>query len=248
MNSCLKSINAQTLRSDIRVLSASSGEHEPNIEVSNVRHIKHTHFHLPDHKHFPEKVKYLEPHIDEDCEYLGLLNDDVILNYKCIENMLLSFRLLGEKPILLEPHSNCEMGKLYVRPQQIEFKGNIKSFDQPQYRLKDISPEDIEHIIWGTYLPDMNIQIVPWIAFYCTLMHKDTYFKLGGIDPIFKTGQDDLDFCKRASEAGIPSAITAAAFTLHYSGITADDALTTEEREFNRNYYNEKHGFKNQGL
>lgn len=242
MNSCLKSLNAQSFK-DFKILSASSGTFIPEInnELRASLFGKHDHWHLEEMKHFPEKAKYLEQFIDQDCEYIAILNDDVILNHKCLEYMLLSFGMVNNQPMIMEPQSNCEMGRLYVRPQRIEFKGVIRSYEQPQYRLADLSPDDIDHIIYGTYIHDANLQITSWVAFYCAMMQRETYFKVGGIDPVYKTGQDDLDFCLRASKLGIPSAVTSSCFVLHYSGITADKVLTREERVFNVNHYNQKH-------
>lgn len=61
---------------------------------------------------------------------------------------------------------------------------------------------------------------VPALTFACVLIRKTTFDKLGGLDETFVNGFEDVDFCLRASEAGLRCIYTPASVIYHYGQST----------------------------
>lgn len=65
------------------------------------------------------------------------------------------------------------------------------------------------------------IQEVPWLVFFCTLIKRSVVDKIGHLDESFGLGgHDDLDYSKRAAEAGFCCVIDRSVFVHHYCSIT----------------------------
>jgi GT2 family glycosyltransferase len=219
---CLKSLAAQTYQ-NFEVVLVSSG-----FELPRVKQEKVFHFHSKDRLHFPAAIKAANLLSNKGSKFIFLLNDDVILNKFCIDRL---HSVVAANDLFVNPHSNCDDGRFYI--------SNLP-YNKVQYRIdemKSLCDEIIQREEW--YPPFLLFQDI--VHFYATMMRRDTYERLGGIDENFKTGFDDRDLSWRAQSEGIKSAIYLPAYALHASGVSADKYLSQEDREFNQNYFIKKH-------
>lgn len=237
-NNFLYSLSRSTY-TDFKVFLSSSGEFQPEIEPQYENLIRFKH-HFDTQKHFPEQIKFLYDKVDSDCEYVLLCNDDVMLQKDCLESMIKTMNQVTI-PVIMEPLSNCDNGKLYVHPMVIKGQDDITTLTKLAYGFDEIEPIK-QKIVEGEFLFKIpGIQFVEWIAFYCALIRREHYELVGGIDPQFKTGKDDLDFSIRAAQKGIMSTVCTDAFCFHYAGITSSKVLTDKDKDFNEEYFREKY-------
>lgn len=237
-NNFLYSLSKSTYK-DFSIFLSSSGTFKPEIESQYDSLIKFKH-HFDEQKHFPEQIKFLYEKVDADCKYVLLCNDDVMLQKDCLESMIKTMNQVTI-PVIMEPLSNCDNGKLYVHPIVLKKDESAAALSRMHYKFDEIEPIK-QTIVEGEFLFKMpGVQFVEWIAFYCALIRKEHYDLIGGIDPVFKTGKDDLDFSIRAAQKGIMSTVCTDAFCFHYAGITSSKVLTEKDRDFNEEYFKEKY-------
>lgn len=231
---CLDSLSIQTY-TDFNVILVSSGDYVSEYKPDHYRfEIKRMHSHQ--RFHFPKAVHEAYKYVEADTENILILNDDIILNKTFIHNMVNALRFKGAE-FILNPASNCDRGRLFWKDFEIKYNNKLFYYNTHQYKYEDIDMYDQMRIMHGDYMAEPNIAFTNWCAFYATMMKKSTWDKVGGIDPEYRTGKDDLDFCLRAKKFGIQSALCMHAFALHFSGATADLYLTDEDRSFNEKHF-----------
>ena len=229
---CLKSIlNLNYPKECIDVLVVSSGAYEPTTMGFRAMH-------SDERLHYPSGVNYGVKHLDKDSKHILLLNDDVILHKDCLLNMV---RVAGEHEVIINPVSNCDQDWAFRFP--IGFVRNGVYTDLPKrfYRYEDTA-HIAEHIMNDMYIRPTGIIFRKFICFYCTLIPRKVWDKVGGLDDKFLTGCDDLDYSLRCKQYNIPAVIEESAFCLHHGGTTADQTLTTDIRNYNEKYFFEKWG------
>jgi O-antigen biosynthesis protein len=91
-----------------------------------------------------------------------------------------------------------------------------------------------------------KIQEFPRLAFFCTLIKKEVFDKIGGLDERFSPGNyEDDDFCMRAQVAGFKAHILRYVFIHHYRSRSfagdGNDAYR-ERLAKNRNVFAQKWG------
>jgi N-acetylglucosaminyl-diphospho-decaprenol L-rhamnosyltransferase len=93
-------------------------------------------------------------------------------------------------------------------------------------------------------LPDGEQARVPWATGGCLLVHRDCFRMLGGFDERFFLYYEDVDLCKRATQAGfevwfVPSASAVHHWPLHSRPVPAPLRLITRHAllTFARNYW-----------
>lgn len=237
---CLKSLKRQTFQ-DFELIIVSSGSHYPKINwyIDGSPGQKFKASHTDSQVHFPEAMKKAYSMTNPESEMILILNDDTILSKTCLEELVKC-----PPQIIANPLCNSDLGRRYSLTLGIHTDDGIAAYDRPQYVYEDAAHlfEDIvERSI--TYPP--GLLHPEWTAFFCTLVHRKTYDLIGGIDPKFQTGKDDVDFCLRARKLGFVPSIMMSAFVFHFGGATADKHLTDESRAFNEAYWKDKWGSPN---
>lgn len=231
LDCCFRSLEAQTCQ-DFELIHVSSGDFIPRSRVDFVKGWKH--LVLQDRHHFPAAIDKAYKMTNPNTEYIMLLNDDVILQKHCIHLMKLTLENLAGKNAILNPKSNCDdNGRFYM---------TLTPFTEIKYRIEQME-ELVDKVIDFEHRQTFGVIRQHQVHFYCTLMTRKCWEEVGGIDPNFKTGFDDQDFCDRAKKKGYAPSIALHAYALHGSGVSADAFLSKEERDFNEQYYKEKHGF-----
>ncbi len=239
LDDCLESIKKQSYK-EYKVYVISSGDYKPTINTT----LDVIHKHYMQRMHFPEAVN--EGVKSGKSEYILLANNDIIMQKHCLESMLI---LLSSKDkLIVNPVSNCSNGKFYTMNIIFKMREFITSFESNQYTYQDIEPYRADIMESMTTWPGIVNGFFPleFCAFFCTAMKRSTWNDVGGIDTALRTGQDDFDFCLRARQIGVKSVVSLNSFCFHYSGITANEHLTKEDRQFNIDHFNKK--WKNQGI
>ncbi len=227
-----RSLEAQTFQ-DFDVTLVSSGEFVPTFPK------KYAHYHSDDHLHFPAAINHAhEKSKHKDYDLIMLLNDDTILSATCIEEVVKTVEM---SDVIASPMSSCMNGRFYQAPlgfitadgKQVPYTKNQHSFEE----IKDY----VDDIIYRSAIHSPKFWYVHHVCFFATIMRRTTFEKLGGLDQTFLSGFDDEDACIRARKFGVLSGIVTNAFVFHFSGATASDVLTQEDRDFNLNYFKQKH-------
>lgn len=240
LNLALQSINNQSFK-DFEIIVVSSGAYRPQIpEAPNLKH-----FHSESRLHFPPAIKTAFELSDQNSDFILIANDDIIMDRDCLASMIDNaeyFRGANGMELVQNPMSNCDNGWFFQAECGFQKEeGHKVIFSNRQYKLDKLPAEFIPGIMNRSLIhPNRTLVFPHFVAFYCTLMRRETWHKVGGIDPNFKTGSDDLDFCMRAQQIGIRPAISLNAACFHFSGISADQVLTVEERDYNQKYLEEK--------
>lgn len=240
LRAALQSIDAQTYPKDkMEIILVSSGPYFPTLQ-NEFQGLKITHLHHPERHHFPEAVNSGVAKASPNSEFYVLLNDDVILTKKALEKLIHP----GLKHAIIGPMSNCDTGWKYTW----EFYPGMKfpwthQDAKPvarQYKQDFLKANSVEDLINSeSYFPPGVFQS-EFICFYCVAIPKHIWQTVGPLDPTFKTGQDDVDYCKRVKKAGMVVATDSSALVWHASGASADLALTQEIRDQNKRYYQAK--------
>ncbi len=224
---CIKSLERQTFR-DFEIVVVSSGTQKPVVDTWA------THFHSNEQIHFPAAMKKAYSLTDPESQMILILNDDTILSKYCLEELVKC-----PEQVIANPLCNSDLGRRYSLSLGINTSGGIAIYDRAQYVYEEAA-HLFEDIVENSVVYPNGLIHPEWTAFFCTLVHRKTYDLIGGIDPIFQTGKDDLDFCLRARKLGFVPSIIMSAFVFHFGGATADKHLTKESREFNETYYKNK--------
>lgn len=224
----VRSLNRQSIKDDISFTLVSSGEYLPHFQTD----IKSFHRHSGARLHYPPGVNLgVKTSVEEfgDPEYIFIANDDIILKERSLETLYHTSK--GLPPMILNGLSNCDNHLFFSTP----------AFQRNQFRIEDIDTTS-ELLFKDQYLTEMPfVMYVNQCCLYATMIdYQNVWKKLGPLDPAYKTGFDDQDYATRAHREGIRSGICLNTIITHFSGTTADKAITKEDREFNERYYREK--------
>lgn len=170
--------------------------------------------------------------------YACLLNDDTIV----AEGWLPALMHEAMKPGIgaVGPFSNCDQG--WTHQEKITVAGRDL---HPGMSLPDVQP-----VIPSIYKWRHRKEVHPrgWVAFYCTVIPRGVIDKVGLLDEGFKSGDEDLDYCRRIGQAGYAMRQTYDSFVFHFGGRTRKLAENenaarhqAEDRE-NHDYYRAKWG------
>lgn len=132
-------------------------------------------------------------------EFVLLLNNDTVLTEKWLERMIEVIE--SDKSIgLVGPISNEVSGL------QIDKEAKYESIEEMHLYAKKIRETKKGEIL--------NF---PRVAFLCTLIKREVFEKIGGLDERFTPGNyEDDDFCLRAQLAGFKTVIAKDVFIHHY--------------------------------
>ncbi len=230
LNLCFKSLEAQTFQ-DFEVVWISSGDFKPTYQSQPGRRFTMGKgFHVPERLHFPAAIAKAYELSDPNSEYVLLLNDDVVMARTCIEKL---YHVASRVPCLVNPRSNCD--------DNSRFYYTDSPFKEVQYKIDEMEKLADSAINFEDHYP-FTLLKQPMVHFYCTMFSRKMWEDVGGIDIILRTGFDDRDMSMRAVEKGYVPLIAMHAYALHASGATADLHLSQSDRNFNLEYFKQKHG------
>lgn len=170
--------------------------------------------------------------------YTCLLNDDTIVG----KGWLTALMHEAMKPDIgaVGPFSNCDRG--WMHNENIVVAG--------KQLVPGMTREDVARIIpqIRDFRHEKSVRDRKWVAFYCTLMPRAVINKVGPLDERFKSGDEDLDYCKRIRDIGYRTVQTFDSWVFHFGGKTrkqserADHVLHHQEDQENHVYFLKKWG------
>lgn len=189
---------------------------------------------MPGESTFAKKINYGVRHSNPASKYILLTSDDVFFGKNAILNMAKSCEDYG---IVLNALSNCDNITFFYTKFEIEKDGQKRTLD------RFLRYEDIE----GCVDQIINMPVGPNIIFnqsavhfYNTMIPRKVWEVVGELDEKFRTGYEDTDYCRRAILHRFGSYITTGAFVFHFGGVTSSDTVTQNDRDFNRDYFDQK--------
>lgn len=221
LEACLKSISAQTYRSQNQVETILISSN--NMPTCNFYGIVDDHYHSGERLHFPAAIQ--EAYKRSSGDILLLLNDDAIMSKNCLSALVATV----SDHAIVGARSNCGPIMGFYHSHSGYMIDGRTEIVPPQFR----SPENAHYMINHAIEYPPGLFKVPFSPFFCTAMKRSVYDRVGGIETRFRTGSDDLEFAQRAFHYGIFCYVALHATVFHASGMTADDHLTEDDRNFN---------------
>lgn len=171
-------------------------------------------------------------------KYLVMLNNDTIVSWGWLQAMMHEAMKPGAGAI--GPFSNNEKQRLHNEP--IMMKGKEIGWWANYEDVADLIP-DIEN-----YSHAKEVHEHTWISFYGTLFPRQVIGKVGLLDEEFKSGSEDVDYCRRIRLQGYRVLQTYDAFIFHFVSKTLrrewelNGAVRAQEDVRNRAHYDWKYG------
>jgi GT2 family glycosyltransferase len=232
LEKCLLSTSRQTLQPHETILVSSN-----NRPLCNFKGIVSQHYHSPERLHFPAAIAKAYSLSDPTSSHILILNDDCIMSKDTLSRMVHTMDGFPQE-IILNPRSNCSPASgFYYTNSGIVVNGHF--IPAPQ-QLRGDHGGFLEQFIESPLEYPFAMVQVRFAAFFCTLMKRSTYERVGGICEEYKTGSDDLDFAVRALRLGVRCYTALHAPVIHASGVSADKYLTQEDRAFNESLFKSK--------
>lgn len=221
LDACLKSL-LFTDNIPIEIICISDAKNPPRVEIAardpRVQLIW-------DGKHVTCADKWREALriADPKAPYFIAISDDVMVSYGMIGKMQWMLAHSGIGEAILCPQSNSDQTTRYLWNSGFPVKCKLEDLDAGKYggRMRD----DVIH--WG----GKENLLIPqdWVSFYCVMMPKSVIAKVGELDARMEVRGNDLDYCRRARQLGIPSYVQIGAFCLHFGDQTIPKCTTTTQ-------------------
>jgi len=131
-----------------------------------------------------------------------LLNNDVIVGPGWLEHLQAS-------PFdIVNPFSNCDawIHKRHPVVSGVELK--------PYMSIGDVDTKALEEM----ESPYDDVVPADWVAFYATYIRREVLDAVGILDPKFKNGGEDIDFCRRAVKQGFRCGFSYLSWVFHFGG------------------------------
>ncbi len=233
LQECIKSIRANTdwPYNIIVVNSGTDGTAAWLSQQSDIIH--HT---APDRLHF-SAANNIGLKIGKS-PYVCLLNDDTIVARYWLTAMMHEATKPGIGAV--NPFSNCDQGWLHNEQWVVD--------GVPLHPGMDF--DSVARIIPQIYTQKHPKRLTQreWVAFFCTVLPREAVDKVGLFDENFKSGCEDLDYCKRLAELGYRFVTTDDSVVFHFGGSTRKNAekisheIHHAEDKINHQYLTTKHG------
>lgn len=169
-------------------------------------------------------------------EFVCVLNNDLLVSKGWLDEMV---RVGRTKPQMgsIGVLSNCDRGWLYPEQGDVAREMVVDGTPlTPKMRLGSVDPGKVME--WGRQSNErLRGEIIErtWVAFYAVLLRREAIEKVGALDEEFKTGGEDLDYCRRLSRAGYKSCQAYGSFVFHWGAVSREH----DERERYDEYHKE---------
>ena len=127
-------------------------------------------------------------------KYTIIINNDTVVETDFIERMgayadaLAPFGMIG-------PMSNCVMADQLIQPTR---------------------PLDVEAV--NKDIASKDLMFAPTISGFCFITHTETFKKVGGFDPVFVNGNEDVDLSIRFLNEGFANYVARSCYVYHEGG------------------------------
>lgn len=147
-------------------------------------------------------------------KYVCLLNDDTIVSKHWLSALI--HEAMKPNVGAVGPLSNGDRGWLHDIPMVVGIYPHGRNLvcGMTMDQVKGVLP----YIQKWSYKKEIYDR--DWVPFYCVLIPKSAIDKVGLLDEEFKSGDEDVDFCRRLKEAGYICRQTYDSFVFHFGGRT----------------------------
>ncbi len=228
---CLRSIdNLDFPKDQLEVIVVSSNGFRPVVPDYVIKH------YVEERLHFASAVNLGIKNCSPESTHYFLVSDDVILTRDCLKEMLHNTQ---GRDYIMQATSNCDLGCKYSLVMGLKEDDGIIGVDSPKYHYEHLEPY-FDRLMNATSFYPRGLIRYEYLCFYAVLIPKGVVEKIGLLDETFKSGQEDVDYCKRAYAADIPCGVVLSAVIWHFSGVTADLVMTKALRDENKDYFKDK--------
>lgn len=205
--------------------------------------------HRPELDNATKKVHWVMDKLHPESKYLLLVGDDVMLSRGTIKGLVEGAEAFkaatGRDAPICNPLSNNELGGRFVTEMR------LKNHSGQELLLKNnMSRQELygfeEAVLEHEARPPFLIP-VDWVSFFCTLIARDLWTALGGLDPALEVSHNDVDFCRRAQGAGAAIILNLGVFALHFGGKTLPKVTAPSDYRASEEHFIQKWG-DGQGL
>lgn len=170
-------------------------------------------------------------------EYLIVANDDVVFTRDSVTNLINALK--GNPNGLLMPISN-DWQKKYFLLTAVRTGDHWTELHGP---CRYDETKGIHDAMIDASSPyPFGVVFFPWLCLYVAAFHRKMLEDVGLFEERLKTGQDDVDYCKRAWAKGYYCGIVLNSLIWHFGGVTSSITLTDEVRVANHKAFIEKWG------
>lgn len=194
--------------------------------------------HMPNAVTVSEKFEIAMMHAHPESTHILLLSDDIVCSQALVYNLYQSF---NGREAIINPMSNSDCRSLY--------EADLPYFDRkklkPDMTIEDFTPDELDSLI--DYHPCGNqacYLLVPFmtLSFFCTMIPKSVFAKVGALDPALEHRHNDQDFCMRAHSLGVPAMVQFGAFAFHFGSRTIRQLATHESQAKATEHFKRKWG------
>lgn len=150
--------------------------------------------------------------ISPDSTHVLLISDDVIVSSQCLSSLYQGFK---GREMIMNPLSNSDSSSLYHA--EIHVGDKLLTHDMD---LEDFTDLELVRLRNKQGLEDKILVNFMTLSFYCTMIPKTVFQKVGALDPKLEYRHNDQDFCMRAAQMQIPSVVNFGAFAFHFGSRT----------------------------
>lgn len=172
--------------------------------------------------------------------YLFLLNPDTVVLGSALAQMV---RYMDENPQIgiIGPHTLNSDGTTQSTRRRFPTKW-IAFFESTW--LQPIAPRALLDQFYVNDQQDDGIYEVDWVQGSALMARREVYEQIGGLDPLYVMYSEELDWCKRAKDAGWSVAYFGDAQIIHYGGKSSEQVQPFKHIAFQKSkirYYAKHH-------
>jgi GT2 family glycosyltransferase len=226
---CLKSLELQT-GIDKEVVVVAGTPNKP--EVPDWVKLEWTTEQTPYAKKMNHGVRVSNPHN----KYLLTGQDDLIFGKDSLKNLC---SIADNCAIILNPLSNCDNHWLYEGDFKV--KNALSELTLERFMTYD-QIKGFERAIMEMPPGPKVMHPVRHNCLYASLIPRQVWNILGGLDEGYVNGVEDTDFCERGRQQGLNCFVTSHAFVFHFGGATTNKVhLDKNDENFRR--FEQKFGY-----
>jgi hypothetical protein len=158
-------------------------------------------------------------------EYFLFLSDDVVISEYMIEDMVSAF---SGREFIMNPMSNSDCTSMYEADIILKNVAGTKRL-HPDMKMEDLKGWEKEVIEF----PRRPKCLIPFqtLSFYCTMIPRSVWNKVGELDPALESRHNDQDYCLRAHQLNIPSVVNMGCFAFHFGSRTLMHVADQQTRQ-----------------
>jgi N-acetylglucosaminyl-diphospho-decaprenol L-rhamnosyltransferase len=111
--------------------------------------------------------------------------------------------------------------------------------------LQSLAPRRLLDRFYARDIGDTDTADVDWVQGSALMLRREVYEQIGGLDECYIMYSEELDWCKRARDAGWRVVYLGAATIIHHGGKSSDQAVASRHIHFQQSklrYFRKFHG------